>query len=974
MCVVQEEVAMNNEQSTRKLMKRIALLLVVSIFAFVAFSFIRLSPRVKAAPLNSPNAAPTPSPPYIPTFIRRVNLQANNLVYSEVTQALYASVRSGSITRITPETGEIGPSVFIGSEPDRIAISADGRTIWTHLNGVNSVRRFDVLSQTAGLQFFTGSLTPQPPIDMDVVPGQPQSVVLSRGFSQVSAGSVVVFDAGIPRPNIVNTLSSGPVEFGADPSVLYGAFGGDLIRFLVDFSGVTQSSVTSGVGSGVGAFKFAGGLLYYGNGAVVDPETNVLRGTFPGVNSSPAMAVDTANHRVFFASWNGSAVVLQAFDANTFSLIGSATLPGVTGAPVSLVRWGSNGLAFNTTPSLGSSDPNQVYILQTEFVSNVDPVPTGIQAETGFVSTSEGSATLPIKILRTGDDSGSVSVNYATSDGTATAGSDYTAVSGTLTFAPGELIKFISVPIIDDNLFENGANEHFNLILSSPTNSAILLNPAGATVIIRDDDPEPVVTFPSLPTIGFSADEGDAGTTNLSFNVFLTNPSVQDVTVHYATSDGSATPGTDYVASSGTITIPAGTTVGSAGIPIIGDTVVEPPEVFRVDLSNATNVSAIGVSSHFLTIENDDAAVQLSATNFNVNEGSGFATISVTRTGDTTRAATVLYSTTDTAGLQSCTVANHRASERCDYATTVGRMQFDAGTTRFGETTQTFIIPVVDDALVEGDETFNVSLTGPAGATLGGATTATITIVDNDSSPASQNPIDGVNAFVTQQYIDFLGRLPDTIGLTNWTDTLSNCPNGGFGEFDNQSCDRVHVSAGFFLSDEFRGRGYFAYKFYEVGFDRRPAYAEFVPDMALIGGSQSPAAEAVSKAAYTDGFVQRQEFKTRYDALSNNAYVDALEMNAEVTLTDKAALVAALDENQKTRAQVLREIVERPSVTDKFFIRAFVAMQYFGYLRRDPDILGYDNWVTTMTSDPGNLRHVIFGFIFSDEYRRRFGP
>src|SRR6185437_16037983 len=80
-CVVQEEVVMNNEQSTRKLMKRIALLLVVSIFAFVASSFIRLSPRDKAAPLNSPNAAPTPSPPYIPTFIRRVNLQANNLVY-----------------------------------------------------------------------------------------------------------------------------------------------------------------------------------------------------------------------------------------------------------------------------------------------------------------------------------------------------------------------------------------------------------------------------------------------------------------------------------------------------------------------------------------------------------------------------------------------------------------------------------------------------------------------------------------------------------------------------------------------------------------------------------------------------------------------------------------------------------------------------------------------------------------------------
>jgi hypothetical protein len=144
--------------------------------------------------------------------------------------------------------------------------------------------------------------------------------------------------------------------------------------------------------------------------------------------------------------------------------------------------------------------------------------------------------------------------------------------------------------------------------------------------------------------------------------------------------------------------------------------------------------------------------------------------------------------------------------------------------------------------------------------------------------------------------------------------------------------------------------------------------------MALVGGPQSPQSEEISKADYADAFVQRQEFKNRYDALSNSAYVDALETNAEVTLTNKAALVAALNGNQKTRAQVLREIVELQSVTDKFFIRAFLAMQYFGYLRRDPDTTGYDNWVTTLTADPSNVRHMIFGFIYSDEYRHRFGP
>jgi hypothetical protein len=910
-------------------------------------------------------------------------LQANNLVYSEATQALYASVPRGenprinSITRITPETGEIGPSVFIGSEPDRMAISDDGRTIWTHLNGANAVRSFDVSTQSAGLQFSTGSITPQPPLDMDVLPGHPESVALSRGFSPTSAGSVVVVDSGIKRPNIANTTSYGPIEFGADPSILYGAFGSDLIKFQVDAFGVTQSSVVQGFWSlGVSSFKFVGGLLYTSTGVVADPENNVVRGTFPGVYSS-AMAVDTANHRVFYATWNGFNVILDIFDSDTFLRIGSQTLPGVTGAPVNLVRWGTNGLAFNTKPAIGSSDPNQVYIVETEFVSNVGSIPTGIQVENNFVFTSETSAPVSIKVVRTGDASGSTFVNYATSDATATAGQDYTAAIGTLNFAPDELTKFISIPILNDNVFENG-DEMLNLTLSDPTGSAILLIPTGATMIIHDDDAKPVVTLPGRPELTQSyIVEGDSGTKNLSFYVYLTNPSVQDVTVDYVASpySGSCLPGIDYGAPSGTIRIPAGTTLVYTNIPIIGDTEVEPPEMFRIDLSNATNVTAIGMAQHNVLIDNDDTSVQLSGPAITVNEGAGFAAVTLRRRGDLTRAASVLYSTTDTAGLQNCTLTNGKASERCDYGTAVGRMQFPIEQhTTYGETTETFIVPIVDDALVEGNETFTVNLSSPTGALLGGTTTATITIVDNDSSPATQNPVDGVNFFVTQQYIDFLGRLPDATGFANWTNTLGNCPNGGYGEFDNPGCDRVHVSAGFFLSDEFRGRGYFAYKFYEVGFDRRPTYAEFVPDMALVGGPQSPESEALNKELYTEGFVGRAEFKNRYDALSNSAYVAALETNAEVTLADKAVLVAALDANQKTRAQVLREIVESQPVTDKFFIRAFVAMQYFGYLRRDPDTIGYDNWVNTLTADPSNFRHVIFGFLYSDEYRRRFGP
>ena len=85
-------------------------------------------------------------------------------------------------------------------------------------------------------------------------------------------------------------------------------------------------------------------------------------------------------------------------------------------------------------------------------------------------------------------------------------------------------------------------------------------------------------------------------------------------------------------------------------------------------------------------------------------------------------------------------------------------------------------------------------------------------------------------------------------------------------------------------------------------------------------------------------------------------------------------LIAALENGQKTRGEVLREIVETNAVANQFFNSAFVSMQYFGYLRRDPDAVGFQNWLNTLNADPSNFRHMIFGFLFSTEYRQRFGP
>ena len=240
--------------------------------------------------------------------------------------------------------------------------------------------------------------------------------------------------------------------------------------------------------------------------------------------------------------------------------------------------------------------------------------------------------------------------------------------------------------------------------------------------------------------------------------------------------------------------------------------------------------------------------------------------------------------------------------------------------------------------------------------------------------PGTNTPITitDIDFFVQQQYIDFLGRMPDSTGFANWVATLSGCPDGGFGENLNPSCDRVHVSAGFYQSIEFQGRGYFAYRFYDAALGRRPLYTEFIPDMQKVGGAQSPEQEVISKNQYMNDFVQKPEFKAIYDALSNQAYVDKLEQTGGVTLSNKADLVAALNGGTQTRAQVLRTFVESTQVFNKFFNRGFVTMQYFGYLRRDPDPIGFTNWVNTLDADPNNFRHMIFGFIFSTEYLNRF--
>ena len=354
--------------------------------------------------------------------------------------------------------------------------------------------------------------------------------------------------------------------------------------------------------------------------------------------------------------------------------------------------------------------------------------------------------------------------------------------------------------------------------------------------------------------------------------------------------------------------------------------------------------------------------LQFSSASYSANEGKGHAAITITRTGDTSGPATVDYATTDSAGLNNCDVINGIASPRCDYVTMVGTLRFDAG-----ETSKTIFIPLVDDSFSEGTESFQISLSDPSGASLGASSTATVKIEDNDSAMGS-NPIDDPAFFIREQYIDLLGREPDPLGFAGWQNILNNCVQG------DASCDRVEVSAGFFRSPEFQDRGYFTYRFYST-LSRVPHYNEFMPDIAKMSGFLTPEQLEANKSVFVEEFMNRQEFKDRYDSLTDPAdYVDGLLQS--VGLPDhpsRDAWIDGLGDGQMTRAQVLRGLVESAESYNKLYNEAFVVMQYFGYLRRDPDIL-YLDWIQTMNENGGDYHQMINGFVNSPEYRQRFGP
>ncbi|GEM_PF-5336004 len=160
------------------------------------------------------------------------------------------------------------------------------------------------------------------------------------------------------------------------------------------------------------------------------------------------------------------------------------------------------------------------------------------------------------------------------------------------------------------------------------------------------------------------------------------------------------------------------------------------------------------------------------------------------------------------------------------------------------------------------------------------------------------------------------------------------------------------------------------YRFYSAALGRKPGLAEFAPDMARVSGFLDATQLEAAKTQFANDYVNRPAFASQYGTLTNAQYVDALSQTAGVTLSNRQALVALLEAGTLTRAQALRQIGESGEVYAKYYNQAFVVMEYFGYLRRDPDIL-YLNWIDVLNQG-GDSRHMVEGFVDATEYRNRF--
>ncbi len=466
-----------------------------------------------------------------------------------------------------------------------------------------------------------------------------------------------------------------------------------------------------------------------GQGTIVDddatPTMSINDVTMTEGNSGSVDAVFT----VSLSAASGQVVTVNYATANGSATVGS-DYTGTVGTPTLTFPAGSVNQTI-VVPILGDTvdEPNETFVVNLSAAANSiitdsqgqgtiinDDLPSLTIGDVSVTEGNSGGVSAVFTVSLSSVASQVVTVKYATANGTATAGADYTGTSGTptLTFPIGSTTQTINVPILGDTL--NEANETFFVNLSTPVNASIADSQGQGTII--DNDPAP-----SLAINDVTVTEGNSGSINANFTVTLSVASGQAVTVNYVTANGTATAGADYTGTVGTptLTFPAGSTSRTITVPVLGDTLDEPNETFVVNLSGAVNATVADAQGQG-TITDNDATPSLTINNVTVTEGntgSVNATFTVALSAASGQIVSVNYAT-----------ANGTAVAPADYTAQSGTVNFPAGST-----SQTVSIAVLGDTLDEVNETFVVNLSAAANATISDSQ-GLATISDNDPLPS----------------------------------------------------------------------------------------------------------------------------------------------------------------------------------------------------------------------------------------------
>lgn len=314
---------------------------------------------------------------------------SNDLVWDSVNHVIYLSVPSvaltngNSIATLNPATAIITSAQFAGSEPDALAISGDSSFLYVGLDGSNTVQRFTLPTLATDINYSLGSdpfnLQPFFALDLQVAPAAPHTTAVTLGLPDTfpaAIGGIVIYDDATPRPNPAPGF--GPtlhlfdsLQWGADATALYAAnnenTGLDFYTLSVNSTGIVFDNDFFEEFTQFGIrihFDPGTKLVYADDGLAVDPSTGFQAGNF---NASGLMVPDSALNAAFFIGQTQSQIqspnfTIESFDLTTFTPTGSIVLPNVSGNPLRLIRWGQNGLAFNT-------DAGQVYLIAGTFVA-----------------------------------------------------------------------------------------------------------------------------------------------------------------------------------------------------------------------------------------------------------------------------------------------------------------------------------------------------------------------------------------------------------------------------------------------------------------------------------------------------------------------------------------------------------------------------------------------------------------------------